>query len=352
MKLIRLILSALAFVLLARSGHGSVSPAAVVFIEGFDFLTAAQATTRGWSQAWSSVGTGRFSGQAARLPGGATRKALPTGYTELYAGFAYRSIPAVAGDVFAFTTAGNVDAFRVRLVVTGSFFNLAILNSAGTVIATGTTNILASTWYYVEVHALINGASGSCSMRINGISEIANTTGNFGSTAVTQVTLTGGNNTDIDDVYVLDTTGSAPRNTFLGDVRVQTIMPSGAGSHTQWTPSTGSNFAAVDETTPNDDTDYVSDSTAGHYDTYAYADIDSGATVYAVQTNVWARKDDASVRQIAPVIRQSSTDYDGTTVTLGSSYGLFSQLYDKDPTAADWTAANVNADEFGIKLIA
>jgi hypothetical protein len=108
----------------------------------------------------------------------------------------------------------------------------------------------------------------------------------------------------------------------------------------------------VNEHPPTDDTTYVSDSTPGDIDSYTVTDIDGGATVYAVQTNMWARKDDAATRQIAPVIRQASTDYVGTTVTLGTTYQYYSQLYDKDPTAAAWTAANVNSDEFGVKEIA
>jgi hypothetical protein len=130
-------------------------------------------------------------------------------------------------------------------------------------------------------------------------------------------------------------------------------MPNGAGAHSAWTPNGATpNYACVDETTADGDTTYVSDSTPGDIDTYAFADVDASATVYGVQTNLYARKDDAGTRQIAPVVRQSGTDYVGTTVTLGSSYSFYSQIYNQDPTAADWTAAHVNADEFGVKEIA
>jgi len=78
----------------------------------------------------------------------------------------------------------------------------------------------------------------------------------------------------------------------------------------------------------------------------------TGGSVFAVQTVLAARKDDAGVRQIAPVIRQSTTDYDGTTVTLSSTYDQYRQIYPQDPTATNWTIANVNADEFGVKTIA
>ncbi len=67
---------------------------------------------------------------------------------------------------------------------------------------------------------------------------------------------------------------------------------------------------------------------------------------------MYARKDDAAVRQIAPVIRQAGSDNVGATVTLSSTYQFFQQIYNQDPTAADWTPTTFNADEFGIKEIA
>ena len=44
---------------------------------------------------------------------------------------------------------------------------------------------------------------------------------------------------DIDDLYICDGTGSAPHNTFLGDCRVDTLLPTADGTAQQWTPSTG-----------------------------------------------------------------------------------------------------------------
>src|SRR5262249_39117493 len=120
-----------------------------------------------------------------------------------------------------------------------------------------------------------------------------------------------------------------------------------------WTPNgAANNWDCVDDTATDDDSTYISDSTVGHIDTYATADVDAGATVYGVQVNLYARKDDAATRQIAPVIRQAGTNYVGNTATLGSTYSFYSQLYDQDPTAAAWTAATFNGDEFGVKEIA
>ncbi len=334
---------------------------ALVLMEGFDHMQASLVIAKGWSSSPSSVSTGRFSGHAFRGagPGIQSLKTLPSNYATLFCGFAFQQTTSATGayDVVSLNV-GATRAFRIGISASNK---LTISNSGGTVIATGTTTIAANTWYYIEVKAFQSGASGTCELHLNGVSgEIASTTGNFGSSNFDTVDVVGQASGqpvfDVDDLYVADTSGSSPRNTFLGDVRIVTVMPSSDGAHTAWTPSgAGTHFSKVNEisgTYPDGDTTYNSDSTPGDIDSYGADDIDSGATVFAVQVNLYARKDDANTRQIAPLIRQASTDYVGTTVTLGSSYAFFSQLYNQDPVAADWTAANVNADEYGVKTIA
>lgn len=329
---------------------------AVVLIEGFDHLLAANLTSKGWTVAPNSMQAGRFDGQCARATSAAIPKALPSTYSTLFGGFAWRvqTVASSAQDLFFVRdTAGGTNLMRIGYDATGK---LSIRNSGGTVIATGTTVLTTATWYYIEFKLVIAGASGTIEIHLNGASEITTTTGNFGSTNAGAIVLqapgTSGNS-DYDDLYILDTTGSAPQNTFLGDVRVETIYPTADGNHTQWTPNSGStHYTQVDEAQADGDTSYVSDSTPGDLDTYAFGDIDTGATVFAVQRNIYARKDDANTRQIAPVTRQSGTDYVGTTVTLSSSYVTYSQLDNQDPTGSNWTPTTVNADEFGVKEIA
>lgn len=335
---------------------------AILLMEGFDWTgQAANLTLRGWSSASGvNIVTGRFAANAIKVTNAATAtytRSLSSTYATLVAGFAIDPGNASAPtDIFVLRASGT-SVLRVGLDSTPK---LIVRNSGGTTIATGTTTIQNGVWYYIEVKGFINGASGTCEVKLNGVSEIASTVGNFGSTNFDAIGVVAGgssstNQHTFDDIYVLDTTGAAPRNDFLGDTRVVTIFPNGAGNYSQWTPDSGTNYARVDESTgtyPDGDTSYVSDSTPGHRDSYAFADIDGGASVYGVQINLWARKDDSATRQIAPFIRQGGTDYDGTTVTMASSYTMYSQLYNQDPTNNDWTAANVNGDEFGIKEIA
>lgn len=330
---------------------------ALVWMEGFDFYTNTQPPLRGWSAgSFNSMAAGRFGGQCGVLSTVSRTRALPSNYSTIIAGFALKAAAVISTGNFFSLRAGATNTCQLSLDASS---HLVVKNSAGTTIATGTTALSALVWYYIEIKLVINGASGTVEVHLNGNAatpEIASTTGNFGSSNIDTIfanNVSNGINTSFDDMYALDTTGSAPRNTFLGDVRIATIDPTGAGAHSQFTANgAANNWDCVDDATPDDDSTYVSDSTPGHYDTYVCSDIDGGASVYGVQTHIYARKDDAGSRQLAPVIRMSSVDYDGTTVTMASSYAFYSQLYERDPTPADWTAANVNNAEYGVKEVA
>lgn len=336
---------------------------AVVLQEGFDHYSAAQAPLKGWS-AIPAMTTGRFAAptgcansQAARYASTTTirTKTLPATYTTLFAGFAFRASNTLGGATATFFAlrALTVNAMQLQLDALG---HIVVKNSGGTTIATGTTVLNANVWYYIELKLIVNGANGSIEVHLDGNTEIAATTpANFGSSAIDNVGLSGqaGNTNDFDDIYLADTTGSAPNNTFLGVCRVTTPMPDGAGAHSQWTANGASpNYACVNEFPPDSDTTYVSSGTPGDLDSYTVADVDGGATVFSVQTNHFAEKDDANTRQIAPLIRQSGTDYIGNTFTMSASYNFYQQIYNQDPTGSAWTPNTFNGDQFGTKDIA
>jgi hypothetical protein len=157
-----------------------------------------------------------------------------------------------------------------------------------------------------------------------------------------------------DDFYVLDGTGPAPLNGFLGDCRVDVRLPTAAGATTGWTPSAGANWAAVDDAAPNADTDYVSAATSPLTDTYTIQDAPvPGALLYGVQLCASLKKSDAGTCSVAPVVRHSGVDYPGTAVNPGTAYAFAVVPYGTNPgTGAPWTEADFNAAEFGIKRTA
>lgn len=353
---------------------------ALKLIEGFDHLrTTTSLSTKGWifggSNATFSPGTtGRINGTCLRHNTGgndgsfvSSAKGFPSS-TTLYFGQAFRFAQLPVGAFGRVALLYDTTAFGSFLaqVVLNAAGKLEVRNSANTVLATGTTTLAVNTWYFIEARFTFNGASSIVEVRLNGVSgEIASTTVTLGSTACGAIRFLderGGPSTffwgasvniDHDDFYVLDTSGS-DNVSFLGDVHVETVYPSADGANDQWTPDTGSNSAdRVDENEPDNDTTYIADATVGHKTTFDMGTLAVlSGSVFGVQTNLYARKDDAATRQIAPVVRQGGSDFDGSTVTLGVSYADFSQIYENDPSdAADWTVGKVNSAEFGVKVV-
>jgi hypothetical protein len=141
---------------------------------------------------------------------------------------------------------------------------------------------------------------------------------------------------------------------YLGDIRVDLLIPTAEGNTTQMTPLSGTDNALMaDETPPDDDTTYNSSATAGDKDTYVTSNVSSAGTIHGLRLRARARKTDAGARSIATVIRSGGTDYDGTTTGLGTAYLYYSTDYYTNPnTAAAWTSTEVNAIEIGAKVAA
>ena len=156
------------------------------------------------------------------------------------------------------------------------------------------------------------------------------------------------------DVYMCDGTGSR-NNTYLGDCRVDTVRPSAAGTYAQLTPQgSSSNYANVNETTLDSDSTYNYSATAGVIDSFVFSALTAiTGTIFGVQPNVAADKDDAGSRSIAVATRVNSTDYVGATQSVSSTYVFYRQIWEQNPNASvNWTSTTVNASEFGYKVIA
>jgi len=217
-------------------------------------------------------------------------------------------------------------------------------------------------WAYIELRMKVHDTLGTCIVRVNGL-EALNLTGLdtlYTTNVLTRFALAGESYNPnnyfsfvFDDLVVMDTTG-ALNNSFIGDVTISAIYPSGAGNSSGWTPSAGSNYQNVDEATPNDDTDYNSTSTLNAKDLYTFADAPAGADIRAVQVLAAVRKGAEGPGQVKLVTRSNSADYDSVAKGIGgTSYSYVRQVLEADPGSgsplAAWTESGFNAAEFGIK---
>lgn len=335
----------------------------LLFMDSFDHYTTytdkgyteISNPTQGGSHA-PSAGNGRFSTASLRLLAGfsapyddsAIAKALGTSYSTLIAGFAYKY--TIGGDqdyrFFSFY-ATSTEYFRVgNYLATGELF---IIRN-GTTVNTGKI-LSAGTWYHIEVKVNFHTSTGSWEIRVNNESIMSQSSVNTGAACnAIRFYCEQGQTIDYDDFFLCDTTGTY-NNDFLGDCRIASSLPSGAGTTTGLTPNTGANYAAVDEAAPDGDTTYVSGKTLDTFDTYAYTDISNVSAVKGLQLLAYAKKDDSGTRELAFMTRTASTNYTGSDLALASTYTYVSEIQEENPnTAAAWTQSQINAAEFGAKV--
>ncbi len=337
----------------------------LLFIDGFDHLEAADMGMKyddvnltGLSVGNSTPDTRHGAGNWLRITNsaGMVEKSVTAGASFVVGVAIY--VSAHDADPFLRFFDAGVTQCELRMHTDGT---LRVTRNGSTVTSGNSTySVPIATWIYLEWKVTIANSIGasSCVVRVNGSNIITVATGqdlqNTSNASADSVVIggSGGPTTFYyDDFYICNSSGST-NNDFLGDVKVLTIYPSGAGNSTDWTPSAGNNYECVDETPGNEDTDYVSETSAGDHDTYAMGNITLTGTVLGIQTNLMAKKDDAGTKELAPTIRSGSTDYDGTTVSVNSSYRVHSEIWEEDPdTSAAWTDSGVNAMEFGPKLI-
>jgi hypothetical protein len=245
---------------------------------------------------------------------------------------------------------------QLRLNTNGS---VALLRGS-TVLATSVPGIISfGSWHYIEVSLTVSDTVGVFTVRVDEV-VVATFTGdtkNAGTAATIdrwalQQPNTIASSVRIDDYYLCDGTG-ATNNDFLGDRRVQTVFPSGAGNSTGLTPvGSSSNWENVDESTLSA-VDYNYSTTPGAKDTYVMGDLAVGtASVNAVQVVANARKSDAGSRSLKNVLRSGGVDYAGTAQALNGSGSVLKTIHAVDPaTSAAWTVAAVNAAEAGVEVV-
>lgn len=337
---------------------------ALRFIDSFDHYVTADIGKK-WTAAGGltiSAGNGRNSTSSMRSVGTDQASITLDSQATWIIGFGWRATATQSGDILALFDSGTT---HIRVIINSA--SKITINRSSTLLATSTTSFSANTWYHLGFEFTIHDTAGVVKMWVNGVAEtLTFVTG----TETTQDTRNAGNasanifafkttaNThDYDDLYLLDGTDGtaaqgAANNAFLGDCRVEAIRPSGTGNSAQFTPSAGSNFENVDDTTADGDSTYNASSTSGHIDSFAMANLAmSSGSVYGVQTNLWARKDDAGSVSIQPHFRINSTNYARTSVSLGDTYLDYHVIEGKDPdTGSVWTLSGVNGCEYGYKM--
>ncbi len=256
---------------------------------------------------------------------------------------------------------------QLALYLTGGNVFCKVLRN-GTLLGTGTIAMVISTWYFIEVKIVVHSTTGAVTTRVNEVQDIAITnqnTRNGGTGVIDNVLFSLASTSTLsnswsgtsqsrymDDIYICDTTG-VNNTTFLGDCIIEGLTPSGAGSNAAFTPTSGSNYAAVNEypytTTLDNRTN-----TATAQDSYAYTDLAKiSGNIKGIQINSIVSKTDATAQLVTNTVYRSSTASQSSQYTVPqTSYSLFASIFETDPIAsAAWTVANVNSSQFGLQKV-
>ena len=304
---------------------------------------------------------GRFSGKALSMWNSGARMDGRNRYSSVatrIVGFAYHQNATQPsnwnGQLFQWYDGTTT---QMDLIMTSGF--MTFRRGASTTIATAPTALTGAGWWYVEILMTIHPTAGEIWVRVEnqdfyhvtGLNTQASANPTQNGIMIGQV---GGNSdttTWIDDFYVVNTSGAAPFNTFLGPVRIGRDDVT-LDDTKVWTPDTGTtNFSRL--TTHDGDTSYVQTGNVGDTDVYGFPAITAPGAILSTRAITVARNDNTGLRQLGIVSKKSGVVTLGsTTKYLNNVYSALAQRYDTDPaTGTGWTESGLNATRMGLRLV-
>lgn len=341
----------------------------VLLADSFDlYADLADVTKSGWT--WESANQ-TFSTTNGRFGGGCLQNAVSN------AGWRAPAIVAVGGTViiaFAYYVSNRASGTATDTVLTGydragsQLFRLE-MNTSGDLKAynqpnsqvgsTASAVISDNAWHWIEVKVVLGtgAADGSIEVKLGGSTIIGPVTSidtNNGND-LSFVYFAGSNgDSRFDDVIIMDGNGTG-MNDFIGDSKIDVMIPNSDGSTTDWTASAGSDYQCVDDTpnAANDDTDYVYATSPNTTELQLSNFSDNPTTIHAVQVRTRSRKTDAGARTYRANILSGGSQGDGITMGLTTNYawrrnGVFS----RNPNGSVvWTKAAVNALQVELELL-
>lgn len=333
----------------------------VIFSDGFDHYTT---LTLKWTSGTSAIGAASARSGSSGLAQSSAESLKQVQPSQEHATFtlglvARRTAATGTLEMRFYSDSGVTRHITVQATANGEIKAFRGAVSTGTQLgATTASNLVPlSVFVYVEAKVVLSDTVGTVTVWVNDAQVFSYTgdTKNAGTKTVLDAIGLASNGTflicDIDDLYLTNGAGSV-NNDRLGDIKIETLFPSGAGSTTGLTPSSSvANYTTVDDVAPNT-TDYNSSVTDGAYDTYALSDLVTVAgTIFGVVVHAYAAKSDAGVKGGAIVVRSGGADYEKTDNPLGTGYQYYREIIEVDPaTSSAWTVAAVNSLEAGFKV--
>ncbi len=336
---------------------------AIIFMDSFSHYSTAQITNK-WSLNYScaiSPSGGKRQG-AMSIPRNNAKvvKNLGVSYSALNLGFAYNCSTLGNGSTYS-TIASFVNGSAVQVGIKQDGTGKIQVTRGATALGTGTAVLSINTWYYIELSVVFSNTVGSVLLKVDGVEQV-NLTGidtvNSGAETANALWIGEDGNGSAPslyaDLYLTDSTGAAPLNGLLGEIRIDCYLPTADGSESDFTPNSGANnYNRVNQSVPDGDATYVSSPSVGATDLYEFAPITHDpSSIFAAQLNIFARKDDVGALSVVGAVKSGASIYESGTLGLADgSYKMLSTIVPLNPDGAvAWDKAAVNAAEFGQRL--
>jgi hypothetical protein len=272
-------------------------------------------------------------------------------------------IPLIARDTYIFGFDLQIQAYTLPFFTAIGLTCSSQLGGVLTAVVNGVTYnspssvLLLNTAQAVQIKYIINATVGALIIKVDGV-RVINLTGiNTGTSNIDACLLVNGYtfaNNIFDNFWIFNTLGTHSNDFPVGKMSIQTKMPTGDGSYTDFSPKSGTtHFSQVNEIPSDDDTSYNIATTAGNKDTYLMPALTGSiAQVHAVKVTVQIRKDDLDTKIVHVIAKSGGILTEGVDIDVPFTYEPYSLVFTDDPnTSAQWLEANVNALEPGVKII-
>jgi len=255
--------------------------------------------------------------------------------------------------LLAFQDAAGNTHFSIKWTASGSVISLICLD-ANSVQVGSTKTAAVGDWVHFGVDLTVGGA-GTVTVKFDDVTQLNAVSGDFLNGATATVSRVAIQNTRYDsqvyadDLLIQDASGALKGS----GLHCVASYPTAAGDTTQFTPSAGSNWQNVDETDPNEDTDYNFSSTAAQLDLYNVTDLPA-YTGNVLGGEIWmrARKDNGGTEQLKIATKTESVVYYGATEDMTNAYAMYHKQYLLNPnTGVAWTQTEANAAQIGAEVV-
>ena len=239
------------------------------------------------------------------------------------------------------------------------------LRLGSTLRATGSSGFAANTWHWLEIFwtCVDSGARGIVAIDDNTVidytGDLRNITGRMefirieGLDSATQ-------SMNIDNLFCRVSKDEESPPTFYGPCYVRTTVPDADGNYTAWsstsTASPPVHYTELDDQPADSPETYLSSSTGAQRASFSHGavglDNPGNDVILAVSLEHQGTHASPGGGTVAPFVRISSTDYDGSS--QGFPHGGYQRRYvfweNSPATASAWTEAELNGAEFGVQF--